>query len=333
MKKLSAVEIRSAKTRGDKLAAVTAYDVTFARLLDAAGADILLVGDSLGMVVQGLPNTLPVTLDDMIYHTRAVARGASRAHVVTDLPFLSFQTSPEDALRAAGRLVKEGNAESVKLEGGIRTAEAVRRIVEAGVPVMGHIGLLPQSVHEMGGFKVQGRGAESRRALLADARALEQAGAYALVVEGVPSDVGAEVTASLGIPTIGIGAGPDCDGQVLVCYDLLGMFAGFKPKFVKRFASLGDSIQSATRSYVEEVKSGAFPDAAHSFAPVSTAAHSSLSTEAGASAPGPAIPKTLGQAVSPALGYGPDANSERAQETDPARASEAAKQSDAEADT
>lgn len=268
IKKLSAPDVRAAKARGEKLAVLTAYDATFARLFDAGGADVLLVGDSLGMVVQGLPNTLPVTLDDMVYHTRAVVRGTQRAHVVTDMPFLSFQVSPEDALRAAGRLVKEGGAEAVKLEGGERSAEAVRRIVAAGIPVMGHIGLTPQSVHEMGGFKVQAREQAAREMLLADAHALVEAGIYALVIEGVPSDVSKEITHAISVPTIGIGAGPHCNGQVLVCYDFLGMFTQFKPKFVKRYAELGAEICQATATYVREVKTGAFPDDAHSFAPV-----------------------------------------------------------------
>ncbi|MEN9578190.1 MAG: 3-methyl-2-oxobutanoate hydroxymethyltransferase [Pseudomonadota bacterium] len=296
MKKISAPDVRAAKARGEKLAVLTAYDATFARLLDAAGADVLLVGDSLGMVVQGLPNTLPVTLDDMIYHTRAVARVTRRAHVVTDMPFLSFQVSPEDALRAAGRLVKEGGAEAVKLEGGARSVEAVRRIVEAGIPVMGHVGLLPQSVHEMGGFKVQAREAEAQKTLLADAQALVAAGVYALVVEGVPSDVAAELTRAVSVPTIGIGAGPSCDGQVLVCYDFLGMFGEFKPKFVKRYAELGEQISQATANYVREVKAGVFPDAAHSFAPAPKAMTGGAETK-----------YTLTPDASEPPGYGPAA--------------------------
>ncbi len=300
MKKISAVDIRAAKARGEKLAVLTAYDATFARLLDEAGADILLVGDSLGMVVQGLANTLPVTLDEMIYHTRAVVRATRRAHVVTDMPFLSFQVSAEDALRAAGRLVKEGGAESVKLEGGVRNAAAVQRIVEAGIPVMGHIGLLPQSVHEMGGFKVQGRLADSRQALLDDARALEQAGVYSMVIEGVPTDVAEEVTEAVSVPTIGIGAGPKCDGQVLVCYDFLGMFTEFKPKFVKRFAEVGRIIQDATKDYVREVKAGTFPDIAHSFAPVKAPAEPPAAVESSGEPTGnqPIV-------TSPPPGYGP----------------------------
>jgi 3-methyl-2-oxobutanoate hydroxymethyltransferase len=263
--KMSAPMIRRGKSQGKKWVVVTAYDATFARLLDDGGADILLVGDSLGMVVQGLSNTLPVTIEDMIYHTRAVARGVRRAQIVTDMPFLSFQISPEEALRAAGRLVKEGGAEAVKLEGGARTAEAIRRITEAGIPVMGHLGLTPQSVHEFGGFRVQGRADADRRRLIEDAQAIEQAGAYALVVEGVPTDVGQAITQAVGIPTIGIGAGPHCDGQVLVCYDFLGLFRGFRPKFVKRYAELGEAVVAATRQFGEEIRRGDFPDPEHSF--------------------------------------------------------------------
>jgi 3-methyl-2-oxobutanoate hydroxymethyltransferase len=264
-KKLTAPMIRARKATGERLVAVTAYDATFARLLEEGGADILLVGDSLGMVVQGLPTTLPVTVDDMVYHTRAVARGAVRAHVMTDMPFLSYQISPEEALRAAGRLVQEGNAESVKLEGGLRSAEAVAKITGAGIPVMGHIGLTPQSVHEMGGFRVQGRTARARDQLLEDARALEQAGVYALVVEGVPPEVARAITCAVAVPTIGIGAGVECDGQVLVCYDLLGLFRDFTPKFVKRYAELGDAVVQATTGFARDVRAGQFPGPEHSF--------------------------------------------------------------------
>lgn len=250
---------------GEKIAVLTAYDATMARLLDAGGADILLVGDSLGMVVQGLPNTLPVTVDEMAYHCRAVSRGATRAHVVCDLPFMSFQVSSDEALRAAGRLVKEGGAEAVKLEGGASVAEAVRRIVDAGIPVMGHIGLQPQSVHRMGGFKVQGKTKPDQDRLLADAKALAQAGVYAMVIEGVPSEVARAITSAVPMPTIGIGAGPDCDGQVLVCYDLFGMFGELHPKFVRHYAELGKAMVEATAQYVSDVRGGKFPSAAESF--------------------------------------------------------------------
>ncbi|MGH7297618.1 MAG: 3-methyl-2-oxobutanoate hydroxymethyltransferase, partial [Polyangiaceae bacterium] len=252
---------------GPALAMVTAYDFTMARLLDEAGVDLILVGDSLGMVVQGMQNTLPVTLDEIAYHSRAVARAAARAHVVGDLPFMSYQVSSTQAVESAGKLLKDGACESVKLEGGEDFAEHVWRIVRAGVPVMGHVGLMPQSVHALGGFKVQGRGHDAEARVLADAKAVEEAGAYAIVLEAIPPDLAAKVTASVGVPTIGIGAGPHCDGQVLVCTDLLGMNRGHSPKFAKRYAELGDAIVAATRRYVDEVQSGAFPAAEHSYKP------------------------------------------------------------------
>jgi 3-methyl-2-oxobutanoate hydroxymethyltransferase len=263
--KLTAPAIVARKASKQKLAVVTAYDATFARLFEEGGADILLVGDSLGMVVQGLPTTLPVTLDDVLYHGRAVARGAKRAQVVGDMPFMSYQVSPEDALRSAGRMLKEGSFEAVKLEGGVRFAEHVKAIVSAGIPVMGHVGLLPQSVHAMGGFKVQGNDAANAERILDDARALESAGAYSVVLEGIPAELARRITESIRIPTIGIGAGPHCDGQVLVCYDLLGMYENLRPKFVKHFGEIGKGIVEATRAYVSEVRSGAFPTPAHSF--------------------------------------------------------------------
>jgi 3-methyl-2-oxobutanoate hydroxymethyltransferase len=214
--------------------------------------------------VQGLPTTLPVTLDEILYHGRAVARGAKRAQVVGDMPFMSYQVSPEEALRSAGRMLKEGAFEAVKLEGGVRFAEHVKAIVSAGIPVMGHVGLLPQSVHAMGGFKVQGTGDAADR-VLADARALEAAGVYSMVLEGIPAELARRITETVRVPTIGIGAGPHCDGQVLVCYDLLGMYRDLRPKFVKHFGEIGQGIVDATQRYVSDVKSGAFPTAAHSF--------------------------------------------------------------------
>jgi 3-methyl-2-oxobutanoate hydroxymethyltransferase len=265
-KKVTAPDVRARKG-GPALAMVTAYDFTMARLLDEAGVDLLLVGDSLGMVVQGLANTLPVTLDEIAYHSRAVARAAARAHVVADMPFMSYQVSSTQAVESAGRLVKNGAVESVKLEGGEDFAEHIWRIVRAGVPVMGHVGLMPQSVHSLGGFKVQGRGQDAEAKVLADARAVEEAGAYAVVLEAIPPDLAAKVTASVGIPTIGIGAGPQCDGQVLVCTDLLGMGRGHSPKFAKAYAQLGDAVVAATRRYVDEVRSGAFPAEEHSYKP------------------------------------------------------------------
>lgn len=258
--------LRQMKERGEKITVLTAYDATFARLLDEGGADVLLVGDSLGMVVQGLETTLPVTLEEMAYHCRAVARGAKRAHIVGDLPFMTYQGSIEQGMMSAGKLMKEGGCHSVKLEGGAAHAELVRRLVSAGIPVMGHIGLTPQSYHQLGGFKVQGRDAKGRERLIADARALEEAGAYAVVLEAIPADIAADITDALTIPTIGIGAGVHCDGQVLVSYDMLGMDESFKPRFVRRFATLGATIKEAVNSYVQEVRSGTFPSDAESFA-------------------------------------------------------------------
>jgi 3-methyl-2-oxobutanoate hydroxymethyltransferase len=264
-KKVTVPDLRARKG-GEKIAMVTAYDYTMARLVDEAGVDMVLVGDSLGMVVQGLSTTIPVTMEEMAYHCRAVARGLSRAHLVGDLPFMSYQVSPAQAVESAGRLMKEGACESVKLEGGQEVAEHVHRIVRAGVPVVGHVGLTPQSVHALGGFKVQGRG-EGAEKILADAIALEQAGAFAIVLEAVPPDLAERITTLVSVPTIGIGAGAGCDGQVLVCTDLLGLARGHQPNFAKRFGSLGDAAVNAVAQYVSEVRSGAFPTAAHSYKP------------------------------------------------------------------
>jgi 3-methyl-2-oxobutanoate hydroxymethyltransferase len=257
--------LKKLKVAGQKICMVTAYDATFARILDESGADVMLVGDSLGMVVQGHDSTLPVTMDQMVYHSQAVTRGARRAHVVGDMPFMSYQTSAEEAVRNAGRLVAEGGVGSVKLEGGEEFCETVARIVRASIPVMGHIGLTPQSVHKMGGYVVQGRDEETAKKLADDAVALEQAGAYALVLEGVPFELARQITERLTIPTIGIGAGVHCDGQVLVCYDLLGMNPDFKPKFVKRYANLYTDIRGATEGFFKEVREGVFPAEEHSF--------------------------------------------------------------------
>ena len=257
--------LRQMKERGEKIAMLTAYDATFARLLDESGADVLLVGDSLGMVIQGHDTTLPVTLEEIAYHCRAVARGARRAHVVGDMPFMSYQASYEQGVTNAGRLMKEGSCHSVKLEGGAVHAELVRRLVGAGIPVMGHIGLTPQSYHQLGGFKVQGRDVGGRERLLSDARILEDAGAYSVVLEAIPADIAREITETLSIPTIGIGAGTACDGQVLVSYDALGMDESFKPRFVRRYETLGAKIKDAIAHYVADVRSGAFPSDAESF--------------------------------------------------------------------
>jgi 3-methyl-2-oxobutanoate hydroxymethyltransferase len=264
-RKVTVPDLRARKQSGEKIAMVTAYDFTMARLVDEAGVDMVLVGDSLGMVVQGLTTTIPVTMEEMAYHCRAVARGLGRAHLVGDLPFMSYQVSPQQAVESAGKLMKEGACESVKLEGGQEVAEHVHRIVRAGVPVVGHIGLTPQSVHALGGFKVQGRGAEGAEKVLADAVALEQAGAFAIVLEAIPPDVAEQVTSLLSIPTIGIGAGAGCDGQVLVCTDLLGLARGHQPKFAKRFAHLGDAAVDAFSAYVAEVRAGTFPGAGQTY--------------------------------------------------------------------
>ncbi len=257
--------LRQMKARGEKIAMLTAYDATFARLFEEAGADVLLIGDSLGMVIQGHDTTLPVTLDEMAYHCRAVARGTRRAQLVGDLPFMSYQASIEQGLVSAGKLMKEGGCHAVKLEGGAIHADLVARMVSAGIPVMAHIGLTPQSYHQLGGFKVQGRDAGGRERLLSDARTLEQAGAYAIVLEAIPADIAREITAAVEIPTIGIGAGVDCDGQVLVSYDALGMDETFKPRFVRRYAMLGQTIKDAIGHYVADVRSGGFPSDAESF--------------------------------------------------------------------
>jgi 3-methyl-2-oxobutanoate hydroxymethyltransferase len=249
------------KGQGRKIAVLTAYDFTMAGLLDAAGADCLLVGDSLGTVVQGHDTTLRVTLDQMIYHAEMVARAARRALVVADLPFLSYQASREQAIRSAGRFLKETQCQAVKLEGGRRMAATIRALVEADIPVMGHVGLTPQSVRRLGGYKLQ-RDAE---AILADARAVAEAGAFAVVLECVPAEVAARVTAEVPIPTIGIGAGPSCDGQVLVIHDLLGLFEGFRPKFVRRYAELGSLVRDAVARYVADVRAGLFPGPDESF--------------------------------------------------------------------
>jgi len=272
------------KRKGERIAMVTAYDATMARLVEAGGVDVVLVGDSLGMVVQGYDNTLPVTLDEMIYHCRAVARALRRPHLVGDLPFMAYQTGPEEAMRSAGRLLKEGGCAAVKLEGGAEMAETVARLVAVGIPVMGHVGLTPQSVHAMGGFRVQGKDDEGAERILAGARALRDAGAYSIVLEGIPLTLAARITAALDIPTIGIGAGPHCDGQVLVFHDLLGLFDDLRPKFVKRYAELGAAATSALADYVREVKDGSFPTREHSF----TAAPPRVAPET----PEPATPGT-----------------------------------------
>ena len=268
-RRLAITDLRRMKVAGEKIAMVTAYDAAMARLVDDAGADAILVGDSLGMVFQGHDSTLAVTLEHMIYHGAAVRRGLARsggrAHLTVDMPFGSYQAGVDEAVKAAMRLVSEGGAEAVKLEGGSEYADVIQRIARAGVPVIGHIGLTPQSVHKMGGYVVQGKDSEKAHRLLRDARALEEAGCSAIVLECIPAELARVITGQLRIPTIGIGAGPHCDGQVLVINDLLGIDGAFKPKFVKRYAELGGSIAGAVGAYASEVRSGAFPTDEHSF--------------------------------------------------------------------
>lgn len=254
------------KQEGRPIVAMTAYDVLFGRLLEEAGVDLILVGDSLGQVVLGYDSTIPVTLDEMIHHARAVKRGAPGTVVVLDMPFMTYQASVEDALRNAGRALKEAGVEAVKLEGGHeRTCEAIRALVSAGIPVMGHIGLTPQSVHALGGYRVQGRGDEEAERIKAEALALQDAGVFSMVLELLPAPLSKEISASLTVPTVGIGAGPGCDGQVLVLYDALGLNPGFKPKFLKRFADLHSAALEGVQTYAREVRERAYPDPEHSF--------------------------------------------------------------------
>src|SRR5258707_1110699 len=261
-RKVRAPDLVLMKERRERIVMLTAYDATMAGLFDRAGVDLLLVGDSLGNVILGLDTTIPVTMEAMIHHTRAVTRGASRALVGADLPFLSYQVSPEQATQNAARLFQEGGAAAVKLEGGRPVANTVRRLAEAGLPVMGHVGLTPQHVHYLGGMRQQARNEQGAQDLLLDTLALEDAGAFAIVLEAIPDAVAEEVTSRLKIPTIGIGAGPHCDGQVLVSYDALGLFDSFVPPFVKQYAELGQMVLSAARNYANEVRQGAFPQAA-----------------------------------------------------------------------
>jgi len=252
------------KKKGEKISVITAYDFLTAKIVDSAGVDAILVGDSLGMVVLGYPSTIPVSLDEMIHHTKAVVRGRKNAMVIMDMPFLSYQTGIRDAVLNAGRALKETGCDAVKIEGGVSQKETIRALVEAGIPVMGHIGLQPQSVNVYGGYKLRGVG-EEREKLIEDAKAVEEAGAFAVVLEKIPKDLAKEITEMLSIPTIGIGAGKYCDGQVLVFHDMVGLFDEFKPKFVKRYAELGKLAKDAVRQYVEEVRSGKFPDEEHSY--------------------------------------------------------------------
>lgn len=263
--KNTAATFAAAKVKGEKLSMLTAYDYSTAKLEDESGINGILVGDSLGNVVLGYEDTVSVTMEDMIHHGAAVARGAKNALVVVDMPFMSYEVTVEEAVRNAGRLMKEGRAGAVKLEGGVRVAEQIRAIVKAGIPVMGHIGLTPQSINVFGGFKVQGKSEEAARALLADAKAVEEAGAFAVVIEAVPAALAQMITDAVSIPTIGIGAGAGCDGQILVYQDMLGMFSDFTPKFVKRYANVGEVMREAFANYAAEVASGAFPTEEHTY--------------------------------------------------------------------
>jgi 3-methyl-2-oxobutanoate hydroxymethyltransferase len=264
--KKSVLTFRNAKQKNERLTMLTAYDYSTAKLIDASGIDSVLVGDSLGMVMLGYEDTLSVTMEDMIHHTKAVARGVKDALVVSDLPFMSYQTSVYDAVVNAGRLIKEGRAQAVKLEGGLEVCPQIKAIVEASIPVMAHLGLTPQSVNAFGGFKVQGKDEEAARSLIEQAKAVEAAGAFAVVLECIPAKLAELITKNISIPTIGIGAGNGCDGQVLVYQDMLGLYSDFTPKFVKRYAEIGPQMENAIEDYISEVKSGAFPAAEHTFA-------------------------------------------------------------------
>jgi 3-methyl-2-oxobutanoate hydroxymethyltransferase len=265
IKKKTILDVQKMKSDGEKISVLTCYDFPTARILDGCGIDILLVGDSLGVVFSGYENTLPVTVDDMVYHTRAVMRAEPKALVIADMPFLSYQVDLSEARRNAGRLVKEGGAAAVKLEGGEHNASIIRAIVDMDIPVMGHIGLTPQSIHRMGGYRVQGKSEVQAERIMADAVAVEAAGAFSVVLEGIPQRLARRITAELSIPTIGIGAGSHCDGQVLVIHDILGLCEKYSPKFVKRYADLKPVIAEAVSSFISEVKGGEFPTEAHSF--------------------------------------------------------------------
>jgi 3-methyl-2-oxobutanoate hydroxymethyltransferase len=259
------LDIKKMKVQGEKITVLTAYDYGMASILDESDIDIILVGDSLGMVVLGYDTTLPVTMEDMLHHTKAVSRATQNALIVADMPFLSYQISPAAALANAGRFLQEANAQAVKLEGGREYAEPVQKIVSAGIPVMAHLGLTPQSIHQIGGYKVQGKKEDAARKIIEDAKILEEAGAFSLVLECIPEGLAFEITHSLTIPTIGIGAGVNCDGQVLVINDMLGIYDRFTPKHVKKYANLNLEIKKAVKTYIAEVKHGTFPDSEHSF--------------------------------------------------------------------
>lgn len=264
-RKKTILDIQKMKADGEKIAMLTCYDYPTARIMDACGVDVILIGDSAGVVVAGYENTLPVTMDEMLYHTRAVMRANPKALVVADMPFMSYQIDIADARRNAGRMLKEGGAAAVKIEGGVNIAPVIAALVEIDIPVVAHIGLTPQSIHRMGGYKVQGKKGEQAERILEDAVAVQNAGAFAVVLEGIPQGLAARITETLTIPTIGIGAGAGCDGQVLVIHDILGLCEKYSPKFVKRYADAAALISGAVTAYISEVKGGVFPDAEHSF--------------------------------------------------------------------
>ncbi|MCK4273005.1 3-methyl-2-oxobutanoate hydroxymethyltransferase [bacterium] len=262
--KMTAEHFRQMKSQ-EKIAVLTAYDYLTAQLLDEVGIDAILVGDSVGMVFSGHETTLPVTMDEIVYHTKAVRRGVKRALLIGDLPFLSFQVSPEDALVNAGRLLQEAGAEAVKIEGGQRMVETIGKLTGAGIPVMGHLGLTPQSIHQFGGYRVRGKSQDEAQRLIQDAQAIEKAGCFSVVLEKIPSDLAGEISQRLKIPTIGIGAGPECDGQVLVVHDMLGLFEKFKPRFVRRYARLAEQMRGAFQAYIQDVKEAKFPSPEESY--------------------------------------------------------------------
>lgn len=259
------ISFKESKKNKEKITMLTAYDYSMAKLIDESGINGILVGDSLGMVCLGYEDTLSVTMEDIIHHTKAVARGTKNALIVADMPFMSYQTSVYDAVKNAGRLIKEGRANCVKLEGGFEVCDKIEAIVKASIPVMAHIGLTPQSINSFGGFKVQGKDEEAARRLIKEAKAIEEAGAFAVVLECVPEKLSKIITDSINIPTIGIGAGVNCDGQILVYQDMLGLFSDFTPKFVKKYANIGDEMKKAFSSYIDEVKDSVFPEEKHSF--------------------------------------------------------------------
>lgn len=265
MKKITVHTLQQMKQAGDKITSLTAYDYSFAHLLDRSGIELILVGDSLGMVMQGHDSTLPVTIEDMVYHSRCVSRGCEHALLAVDMPFMTYQDSPEHAIRNAGRLMQQGGAHMVKLEGGDVMAETIHFLVQRGIPVCGHLGLTPQSVHQMGGYRVQGRSKDQAEQLLNDAHILEQAGASAIVLEAIPAELAQSITGQINIPTIGIGAGKDCDGQVLVLQDMLGLYPKSSPRFSKNYMDSASDLDAAIGQYIHEVKTGLFPGPEHSF--------------------------------------------------------------------